>query len=303
MPDNDVNRDKQWCAEFCQHHSLPAHYQTMAEDYFLPLAAELARSTKSPLLVGINGCQGSGKSTLATLLTQRLSEHYGKRVAQLSIDDFYLSRAARQQLAANTHPLFITRGVPGTHDIALLQQTLVKLRQGHTGIAIPRFNKATDDRRPISEWDVIDGPVDIILLEGWCVGVNPQIPSDLLTPINALEAQEDQDGRWRSTINRLIARDYVPLFALLDTQLMLKAPSFDCVYRWRQQQEEKLHLAHISNAQKTKARIMNATQLQRFVQHYQRLTEHMLRDLPDKVDSVFRLNEQHRITGRYKYGT
>ena len=37
----------------------------------------------------------------------------------LSLDDLYLPKAERLRLARDVHPLLATRGVPGTHDVAL----------------------------------------------------------------------------------------------------------------------------------------------------------------------------------------
>lgn len=299
--------------EFCLAQQLPASYIAFAQQYFLPLATELKRASDSqtesklPLLIGINGCQGSGKSTLSALLEKVLSQLYDKKVANLSIDDFYHTKIYRHQLAQNKHPLFATRGVPGTHDIALLEQTLSALRGNKNDITIPRFNKAIDDRYPDTDCDKIKGPVDIILLEGWCIGANAQSASELLEPINALERTEDKQGTWRTAINEAIKEQYHPVFAQLDSLIMLKAPSFECVYQWRQLQEEKLRQIYSQNYQtgdgiQANHGVMDDKQLKRFIQHYQRLTEHMLRSLPEHADIVFDLNQQHQITGRTDNG-
>ncbi len=274
----------------------------MASQYFLPLAQELATlddRRATPRLIGINGCQGSGKSTLAALLSLLLTNCYHLNVVNLSIDDFYLTQAARQRLAKRVHPLLATRGVPGTHDIALLQQTLAALcdRSAQSEpTAIVRFNKATDERRPQTEWDKICGPVDIIFLEGWCVGTGAQTAQALSAPVNELEAKNDRDGQWRHYVNHRIETDYAPLFKQLQTLIMLQAPSFDCVYQWRQQQETQLrqHTAHGDGSG-----IMNSRQLQHFIQHYQRLTEHMLKHLSKTADIVFQLNSAHHIVHRH----
>ena len=73
-------------------------------------------------LIAISGAQGSGKSTLTTRAARDLS------CAALSLDDVYLTRAERAALAARIHPLFAVRGPPGTHDLALLDTVLTRLR-------------------------------------------------------------------------------------------------------------------------------------------------------------------------------
>ena len=288
-----------WLQDFCERHRLPDSYTTMALRYLLPEADKLAAkaTTTRPLLVGINGCQGSGKSTLAALLTEYLTAHHQQVVANLSIDDFYLTKVQRLTLAADRHPLFVTRGVPGTHDVTLLQQTLDKLRKPSGTVAIPRFDKAVDDRHPESQWDKLDTPVDVILLEGWCVGVTPQGDADLINPVNVLEAGEDSDGLWRQWVNQCIETNYQPLFRQIDHLLLLAAPSFDCVYQWRQKQEAKLRDQRQHQQSTATSGIMDDQALSRFIQHYQRLTEHMLRVLPQRANTVFTLNALHQITG------
>ncbi|MFT7223751.1 MAG: D-glycerate 3-kinase [Cellvibrionaceae bacterium] len=294
---------RQQLSLFCQTHQLPDSYLTMAGNYFLPLADELAAMAKpsSTLLVGINGCQGSGKSTLSELLTMFLRHHHQLSVANLSIDDFYHTHAKRQQLADEIHPLFATRGVPGTHDVDLLQQSLDQLSKQSGWITIPRFDKSRDDRRSLQEWDNFLTPADIILLEGWCVGTSAQKDNELLDPINDLELDEDSEGIWRRAVNEAIKRTYLPLFQKIDTLIMIQAPSFACVYEWRRIQEDKLR-QQVNEAfyatSRDRSSTMDETQLARFIQHYQRLTEHMLQTLPSIADSAFTLDRNHQVTRR-----
>ncbi|MCY0536461.1 hypothetical protein OVV84_28185, partial [Klebsiella pneumoniae] len=80
-----------------------------------------------------------GKSTL-TAVVKRLLEIRGLKVALFSLDDIYLTRAERQALAAEVHPLLATRGVPGTHDVAWGEALLEDLRKpGQT--LLPAFDK------------------------------------------------------------------------------------------------------------------------------------------------------------------
>lgn len=275
---------------FMRHHRLPDSFRDIARDIYLPLIDWLDKKTECPLLLGINGCQGSGKSTLADFIAA-LQGARGRRVAVLSIDDFYLTRSEREQLAQTIHPLLQTRGVPGTHDLTLALQTLerlLSLSHGDT-TSLPRFDKSSDDRVPLSQWPTIEGPIDMVILEGWCVGSRPQSADELTTPINALEKNEDSDGRWRQFVNDSL-KNYQQLFGRLHTMVMLKAPDFSCVYRWRLEQEQKLAALRPDGSG-----VMSAEEIARFIQHYQRLTEANLVALPSNADVILELNHQHGI--------
>ena len=254
-----------------------------------------AQKGSGPLVVGLNGAQGSGKSTLAALLTLILSQRYGLRAARLSIDDFYRTRAERAELAESVHPLLVTRGVPGTHDIALALSTLHGLlgASPRQTTLIPSFDKASDERRPRSAWSRFEGPAEIVILEGWCVGARPQDELALATPVNVLEAEEDPDGRWRRYVNEQLAHVYVPLFHLLDRLIMLKVPNIGCVLRWRGLQERELAASLSANAGH---KVMGRRALRRFVMHYERLTRAMLAELPDRSDLTLFLDTRHRFT-------
>lgn len=291
---NTLSTSNDWFQSFSRIHGLPESYADSAERYFLPLAlniAELCHGSR-PLLVGINGCQGSGKSTLAHLLAAALEQLQVSAMA-LSLDDFYLTRADRQALAKSKHPLFATRGVPGTHDVTLMKTTfdaLLTTREddGRT-ILVPVFNKAMDDRTEMTQWRWVSSPVDVVIWEGWCLGVSPQPIAELVTPVNTLEATEDPGGFWRSFANEALA-NYQPLFDRVDHWVMLKAPDFNCVYQWRLEQEEKLGPPSDAGVA-----IMDPQQVRRFIQFYQRLTEWGFASLPPRTDSLFTLDAQRGI--------
>ncbi len=285
---------------FLRQQRLPPSYEETVNTWYLPLAGRLAghhAGAGRPLLVGLNGSQGSGKSTLAALLVQLLADVHGLRAIDLSIDDFYLSRRSRQALASQVHSLLATRGVPGTHDVSLLLETLQQLTQGTTTVAVPRFDKASDDRCPESEWLAVSAPVDVVIIEGWCLGVPAQRGEALHRPVNDLEAAEDPDGRWRRYINRQIHGQYQALYDLVDIWIMLQAPSFECVYKWRSEQENKLADDVLEQGKDVyrDTQVMTDQQLSRFIQHYQRLTEHALAELPGQVHYLFRLDDDRRI--------
>ena len=155
-------------SQFLQEHQLGRGYTQQTADYFAPLARELVnlhQNKKQTIIVGINGAQGSGKSTLSELLVELFEKQYSLNAVTLSLDDFYYTHSERQHLAHNVHPLFSTRGVPGTHDVLLAHETLDQLlnHNGAQTIHIPRFNKATDDRYEASQWSPIKHKPDIII--------------------------------------------------------------------------------------------------------------------------------------------
>ncbi len=243
-------------------------------------------------VIGINGAQGSGKSTLAAELRELLAERHGLNTLVLSIDDLYLTRAQRERLAREVHPLLRTRGVPGTHDVELGLNLLHDLRSpGAAALRIPNFVKAIDDRAPEAEWTPVSSPVDLVLFEGWCVGTPPQADAALAEPVNALERGEDSDGVWRRYVNAQLATRYALLFKRIDRMIFLQAPDFDSIFRWRLEQEEK-NAAAAGDA--SSSQLMGPGPLRRFIQHYERLTRHALAVVPQRAEVVIELGAEHQ---------
>lgn len=228
------------------------------------------------VMIGLCGPQGSGKSSTAQRLVERLGALGLKAVAR-SLDDFYLTRQDRGALARTIHPLLATRGVPGTHDLAMLHATLDQLASAQPGaiVALPTFDKTTDDRAPRPLWPSSAGCVDVVILEGWCVGARPQPHEALEMPVNALETIEDPDATWRTSINDQLAGPYAALFGRLDRRYLLRAPSFDVVFQWRAEQENGLE-----RPQDGSRPPMTESQLRRFIAHYERLTLWLAEDEP-----------------------
>jgi D-glycerate 3-kinase len=240
-------------------------------------------------LIGISGLQGSGKSTLAAQLVAA-AERRGTSAMALSIDDFYLGRRARQRLARAVHPLLITRGVPGTHDLPLLLRTLAALRVAspRQPARVPRFDKGRDTRLPPSRWRQVRRSPQLLILEGWCVGVPPQPASALRRPLNALERSHDADRTWRGFVNAELARLYVPLWRRLNRLVDLQAPNFAVVVRWRDEQERALRHRHAPRA-------LSPAALRRFLMYYERLSRYALRTLPDRADICLRLDDRRNV--------
>ncbi|MES2988738.1 MAG: kinase [Pseudomonadota bacterium] len=237
-----------------------------------------APGTRHPFVLGIAGAQGSGKSTVARELAARFA------CPVLSLDDLYLDGDARTRLAAEIHPLLRTRGVPGTHDPARGLAVIEALGQPGTTL-LPRFDKARDEPGAPEVWQ---GPADMLILEGWCLGAHPQPETELAAPVNALEREQDADRVWRRWVNRRLA-EYRPLFDRIDMLVFLAAPGFEVVQSWRTEQELTLKRALGPGAGMTDA------ELAAFIQHYQRLTEHMLRHAPDWADITITLDAQRQV--------
>ena len=237
-----------------------------------------------PDLVGLAGGQGTGKTTLSRLVDEAC-RHEGLRCCVLSIDDFYLPKVDRRRLAERVHPLFETRGPPGTHDMGLCAASLDALR-GSAPVRLPVFDKGLDDR---AGWRQVTGPFDLLVLEGWCVGARPVEEAALEAPINSLEADEDPSGSWRRAVNAALQESYLPVWERLDLLVLLAAPGLEAIRRWRLQQESQIPLD-------TRRRRMDAAEVDRFVAHYERVTRAMLEERPTRADWLVRLDEAHRIS-------
>lgn len=214
-----------------------------------------------PAVIGIAGAQGSGKTTLARALADRFGG------AGFSLDDVYFTHAERAALGARIHPLLAVRGPPGTHDLDLAHVTLDKLVRGEL-VGLPRFDKLADDR---DEEAPYRGPANVVLVDGWCLGATPQDEAALSEPINAVEREADGDGSWRRYVNAALAGPYQTFFGRFDVIVHLAAPSFDSVLDWRCEQEAGL--LGLPPAELPTAR---RAELARFVQHFERITRHML---------------------------
>ena len=237
-------------------------------------------------MLGIAGAQGSGKSTLAEDLHARMTAR-GVACALLSIDDLYRTRAEREALGALVHPLLRTRGVPGTHDVMLGMCIIDALARGEAA-ALPRFDKSADDRMPRERWGMAAAGTRLLILEGWCVGARAQGDAALARPVNALEASEDADGRWRTYVNAALAGEYRLLFDRIDALAFLAAPDFAVVERWRNEQEEGLRA-------RGGAGVMGPAQVARFIRHYERLTRHMLAEVPGRADLTIHLRADRSV--------
>ncbi len=256
-------------------------------DLIFELATGLVSRGDALLMIGVSGAQGTGKSTFAKMLAIVFERVFSKRTLVMSLDDFYLTRAEREALAAKVHPLLRTRGVPGTHDIGLLRKVIDDIR-ARRNTRVPVFSKAEDDRHEMVP--VMAGELDLLIVEGWCWGALPSASRDLDTPINALEANRDPDGSWRRYVNQQLAEGgYQEVFAEPDVLFFMAAPDMNAVIDWRWQQEQRLAARQSGSA------IMSQDQVRNFVMYYERITRQMLKDLPERATLTLYLDERHQL--------
>ena len=204
----------------------------------------------------------------------------------LSIDDYYLSKKKRLDLSKKIHPLLITRGVPGTHNIEVLKKDVLSFEKKKFPIITPTFNKLKDD---ISNKKKIVKNAEILLLEGWCCGSPPINKKYLFKNINSLEAILDKNKRWRQYYNSQLKKGYKNVFSLFDQQIYIQAPSFTYILKWRHAQEK-------NNAIKSKQKkFMKKNDLKKFVDHYEKLTKWMMKTMPAKADMLIKIDENQKI--------
>ncbi|KAJ6444388.1 D-glycerate 3-kinase [Purpureocillium lavendulum] len=232
-------------------HQQQQHLQTKAGEVVAAGDERQAPANLPPLVIGLSGMQGVGKTTLVAALANEL-EARGARTLVCSIDDFYLTHADQRALAEAQpdNALVQHRGEPGTHDVALAKSVLDALIKGEP-THIPQYDKAAfngqGDRRPASAWTPVNQPeqrgqppVQVVILEGWCVGFRA-------LPDVAVEA------RWRAPSRTLRnhalphllflngrLRDYDALTDRLGAFVHVDSEDVEYVYAWRLEQEEAL---------------------------------------------------------------
>jgi D-glycerate 3-kinase len=243
-----------------------------------------------PLIIGICGTQASGKSTASAQVAENLST-LGLNVGVLSLDDLYLGKTARSDLARHVHPLFATRGPPGTHDVALGIVTLDAIKRGER-VNLPRFDKRQDEPLPVDQWPLRAANCDVLLFEGWCVGARPQEEAALTQPVNDLERKEDPDSVWRKAFNAHLTGSTGDLFARIDRLIYLRPPDFEIVLRWRCQQE-RAYIATDSPGGASAA--MTDAQVAHFIAHYERMTRHIMDEMPARADLTIQLDAGRNV--------
>jgi len=252
---------------------------------------EKYKKKNKTLFLGLSGGQGSGKTTITNIIKIILKKYFKKNVCVISIDDFYKTLKDRTIMANKKHPLFKTRGVPGTHNINLIKEFFISLnKKKFKSTVLPKFNKSIDDREKKSFWHRVKKKPEIVILEGWCVGAKPQLNSLLSKPINNLERYEDKDLIWRKHVNDRLKNEYKKIFSMIDDFIFMKVPNIKLVFKWRHLQEKKLRKKY-SN----KKKIMTFTEIKRFIMFYERITLQMIEDLSKSASVLMLFKKNHGI--------
>ncbi len=267
--------------------------ERMIKSFLIPLCFWISKKAekKRPYFVGLAGGQGTGKTTISSLIRIILTKYFKFNVFRISIDDFYKTRKERISLSKRVHPMLLTRGVPGTHDIIMMlnffrQSKSKKFKR----LKLPKFNKAIDDRCNKKKWYDLKKRPDVIIFEGWCVGAKSEKNITLKKTINSLEKAKDQKQIWRKYVNHQLNSKYKNLYSQLNCLVYLKAKNFSLLQKWRLKQERKLWVKS-----KVKSKIMSRGDVLNFMQTYQRITQNMFRHMPKYASVIFNLNSNHQI--------
>ena len=293
------NKVKKDCLKFIKSQETKAdrfkNKERMIKLFLIPLCFWISKkaSKKRPYFVGLAGGQGTGKTTISSLIKIILIKYFNLKVFRISIDDFYKTRKERINLSKKVHPMLLTRGVPGTHDINMMLSFFREVkRRKFKRLKLPSFNKAIDDRFNKKRWYDLKQKPDVIIFEGWCVGAKSEKNNTLRKTINSVEKANDQKQIWRKYVNQQLKLKYKNLYSQLNCLIYLKAKNFSLLQKWRLKQERKLWL---SSKIKSNLKIMSKGDIINFMQTYQRITQNMFRHMPKYASIIFNLNTNHQI--------
>ena len=267
----------------------------MIKNFLIPICFWIAKKTdnKKPYFIGLAGGQGTGKTTISSIIKIILEKYFKLKVFKISIDDFYKTRKERISLSKKVHPMLLTRGVPGTHDINMMLDFFKKSKsKKFNQIKLPSFNKAIDDRFPKNKWNKIIQRPDVIIFEGWCVGAKAEPNKTLKKSINSMEKVKDQKLIWRKYVNQQLKTKYKKLYSQLNCMIYLKAKNFSILQKWRLKQEYKLRL---TAKKKFSHKIMSKEDVLNFMQTYQRITQNMFKKTTKYASIIINLSSNHQI--------
>ena len=302
---NCFNKVKKDCLKFIKSQETKKEKfkkkERMLKSFLVPICFWIAKKTKNkkPFFVGLAGGQGTGKTTTSSIIKIILEKYFQLNVFKISIDDFYKTRKERILLSKKIHPMLLTRGVPGTHDINMMLNFFKKVKnKKFKSFQLPNFNKAIDDRFAKKYWYNIKKRPDVIIFEGWCVGAKHEKKSSLNKAINSMERIKDPKKVWRKYVNHQLKQKYKDLYSQLNCLIYLKAKNFSLLQKWRLKQENKLWL---KSKKTSKHKIMNKDDVISFMQTYQRITENMFKKMTNYASILVNLGSDHQINSvKYK---
>lgn len=254
-------------------HKIPQHYKP-----------------KHTIIIGIQGGQGTGKTTVSNFLKQYLLSQ-GFKVQSFSIDDFYTSYSERQKLPRKYpgNPFYaISRGLPGTHRVKLLVETLQRAKAGKNFV-IPSFDKSLHHAAgDIAQKSIpVTGRQDFILFEGWCLTIPTTTSSELLRVCKKnnipLRKIDPQLKHHKIVLQHLPA--YQKIWKKIDYLIMLQPDAAQLHFKWRWQQEQDLR--------KATGRGMSRKEVERFVAPFLPFTYLIYEKV--KPDMLLHINRKHEI--------
>jgi D-glycerate 3-kinase len=238
---------------------------------------------KSKNKIMIAGSQGSGKSSLSKLIKLYLEKFYDKSVIIISMDDFYLSKKQRTQLSKNIHPLFLTRGVPGTHDLGLMNKKIKQILNKEFPIYLPIFDKVSDTRKRTYKKVL---KADVIIFEGWCAGAQPVNQNYLQKNFNNLEKNKDKNFIWRNSYNKYL-NEYQKIFSKFNYIIYFQFNHWNHVVNWKYKQELELR--------DKKKDLALKKYLKEFVQYYEKVSKWMHLKVPKYCNILIKLDAHQKI--------
>jgi len=238
---------------------------------------------KSKNKIMIAGSQGSGKSSLSKLIKLYLEKFYYKSVIIISMDDFYLSKKQRTRLSKNIHPLFLTRGVPGTHDLGLMNKKIKQILNKEFPIYLPIFDKVSDARKRTYQKVL---KADVIIFEGWCAGAQPVDLNYLQKNFNNLEKHKDKNFIWRNSYNKYL-NEYQKIFSKFNYFIYFQFNQWDHVLNWKYKQELELR--------DKKKDLALKKYLKEFIQYYEKVSKWMHLKVPKYCNILIKLDAHQKI--------
>ena len=238
---------------------------------------------KSKNKIMIAGSQGSGKSSLSKLIKLYLEKFCYKSVVIISMDDFYLSKSQRTQLSKNIHPLFLTRGVPGTHDLELMNKKIKQIFNKEFPIYLPIFDKVSDSRKRTYKKVL---KADVVIFEGWCAGAQPVDQNYLQKNFNNLEKHKDKNFIWRNSYNKYL-NEYQKLFSQFNFFIYFQFNQWDHVLNWKYKQELELR--------DKKKDLGLKKYLREFIQYYEKVSKWMHLKVPKYCNILIKLDAHQKI--------
>ncbi len=215
----------------------------------LPLLSDVMRSAldkNKRTLFGISALPGCGKTSLGNWL-EDAAKLFNLSVKVVSIDDFYLP-AKELDIAMKGNPWCVPRGLPGSHSIELLEESVDNwFASGF--LKAPKFDKALrnglGDRYGCTECNP-----DVLILEGWFLGCEP-IESSLNKDLISRKIKPkltNEEKMYREKVQLLLLK-YLSTWQKINRIWHIKSNNLTSSLEWKVQQE--MHMMETRGASLT----------------------------------------------------